>query len=34
MMDFDLKLSKPSLKYSLLEGLVMGLSYFIGAFAD
>jgi hypothetical protein len=30
MMDFELKLSKPSLNYSLLEGLVMGASYFVG----
>ncbi|KAK5171178.1 Protein ccc1 [Saxophila tyrrhenica] len=30
MMDFELRLDKPSRKYSLLEGLVMGISYFVG----
>lgn len=30
MMDFELKLSKPSRRYSCLEGLVMGVSYFVG----
>lgn len=30
MMDFELKLTKPSRKYSCLEGLVMGVAYFIG----
>ena len=33
MMDFELKLTKPSRKYSCLEGLVMGIAYFIGQFA-
>ncbi len=32
MMDFELKMSKPSRKYACLEGLVMGLSYFVGKF--
>ena len=30
MMDFELQLSKPSTKKAPLEGLVMGLSYFLG----
>lgn len=30
MMDFELKLTKPSIKHSLIEGLVMGVAYFIG----
>lgn len=29
-MEFELKLSKPSVKKSWIEGLVMGISYFIG----
>jgi hypothetical protein len=30
MMDFELQLSRPSRKYSCLEGVAMGVSYFIG----
>lgn len=30
MMDFELKLSKPNSHGSMLEGLVMGLAYFVG----
>lgn len=30
MMDFELKLSKPSTTWSCIEGLVMGISYFVG----
>jgi VIT1/CCC1 family predicted Fe2+/Mn2+ transporter len=30
MMDFELKLEKPRLKMAWLEGLVMGISYFLG----
>ena len=30
MMDFELKIGKPRLKTACIEGLVMGISYFIG----
>jgi hypothetical protein len=30
MMDFELKLEKPSTSAACLEGIVMGLSYFLG----
>ena len=30
MMDFELQLKKPAIKTACLEGIVMGLSYFIG----
>lgn len=30
MMDFELKLEKPSTKMAWIEGLVMGISYFFG----
>ncbi|KAK3710683.1 Protein ccc1 [Vermiconidia calcicola] len=30
MMDFELRLSKPSQRHAFVEGLVMGVSYFVG----
>jgi hypothetical protein len=30
MMDFELKLEKPETKMAWIEGLVMGISYFLG----
>ena len=33
MMDFELKLNKPSLKKACIEGVVMGISYFVGTLA-
>lgn len=33
MMDFELRLSKPSTKKAPLDGLVMGVSYFLGKYA-
>ena len=30
MMDFELQLHKPNVKTAYIEGLVMGVSYFVG----
>lgn len=30
MMDFELRLEKPAIRMAWIEGMVMGLSYFLG----